>query len=395
MGFRLAAFDMDGTLLTNQHTITENTKNKIKQLQDLGISIALISGRNKNNLLQYAKELELEKNNNFLSCLNGTEIYSFKEDKTIRETSLSNKDVNQLLDYTKKHHFRSIIYRKDDYIQNLRFLDYIALKARALIAHIGLSTGYEGTMQKTTFHFSFNYQEYKPVDKYVLLTRKDISTTEISKIKNDLSNYEVCVVAKGWIEITPKGINKGNSINKIANLIDCEITEVIAFGDSENDISMFQEIKYSIAMENALDVIKNLAYDITDTNQNDGVAKALDKYILKPIKQEKDIITNPLVEVVVDRQIGYTDTYGNVYPINYGYIRGLYGGDGEEQDAYIIDSSINQPIENYQGNVIAIIKRNDDVETKWVVSSQQLTLQEIKEQVHFLEQFFDSEILLL
>lgn len=75
-----------------------------------------------------------------------------------------------------------------------------------------------------------------------------------------------------------------------------------------------------------------------------------------------------IVTVKVDRQIGtyhpkHKDMY---YPINYGYIEGIIAGDGEEQDAYIL--GITEPIEEFTGEVIAVIHRKNDVEDKWIVA---------------------------
>ena len=99
------------------------------------------------------------------------------------------------------------------------------------------------------------------------------------------------------------------------------------------------------------------------------------------------------VAVIVDRPIGYTDEFGNIYSINYGYIPGVIGGDGEEQDAYILD--IDYPIDKYQGEVIAIIHRRNDVEDKWVVSNQKYLKSEIIQKVDFIERYFDYWIELL
>lgn len=100
------------------------------------------------------------------------------------------------------------------------------------------------------------------------------------------------------------------------------------------------------------------------------------------------------VTVTVDRPLGsyhpkHKDLY---YPINYGYIEGVFADDGEEQDAYIV--GVNQPVANFTGKVIAIIKRKNDNEDKWVVAPENLmfTVDEIKKLVSFQEQYFDTEI---
>ena len=101
-----------------------------------------------------------------------------------------------------------------------------------------------------------------------------------------------------------------------------------------------------------------------------------------------------MVKVLVDRPLGscHPNHKDIVYPINYGYIPGIMAADGEEQDAYIL--GVSEPIEKFEGRVIAIIHRFDDVEEKWVVAPENMTFTkaEIAEQVAFQEQYFRTEI---
>lgn len=101
-----------------------------------------------------------------------------------------------------------------------------------------------------------------------------------------------------------------------------------------------------------------------------------------------------IVEVKVDRPLGsYHPEHKDIYySVNYGYIPGVIAPDGEEQDAYIL--GVNELIDEFTGKVIAIIHRFNDVEEKWVVVPQGITLtkEEIKKQVEFQEKYFDIEI---
>ena len=117
----------------------------------------------------------------------------------------------------------------------------------------------------------------------------------------------------------------------------------------------------------------------------------------------KKYLIGRTVTVTVDRPLGsfhpkHKDIY---YPINYGYIEGVMAPDGEEQDAYIL--GVNEAVETFTGKIIAIVHRNDDVEEKWVVAPEDrifteedriFTEEEIREQIHFQEQYFDSEIVM-
>lgn len=98
------------------------------------------------------------------------------------------------------------------------------------------------------------------------------------------------------------------------------------------------------------------------------------------------------VHVIIDRPVGYR--HGSIlYPINYGYIPGVMGGDGEEQDAYIL--GIHEPITEFNGVVIGMVYRRNDCEDKLVVASagHRCSQEEIAEAVRFQEQYFDTVIL--
>lgn len=97
------------------------------------------------------------------------------------------------------------------------------------------------------------------------------------------------------------------------------------------------------------------------------------------------------VTVKVDRPIGYL--HGEiVYPVNYGYLPGVPGGDGEEQDAYIL--GVDEPVEQFTGTVVGVIRRHDDCEDKLVVAPEETCYHqgEIAQAVHFVEQYFHSTI---
>ena len=101
-----------------------------------------------------------------------------------------------------------------------------------------------------------------------------------------------------------------------------------------------------------------------------------------------------MFSAVIDRSVGFEASFGNVYPINYGYIPELMGGDGEEQDVYIISHDPQQPLENFTGKLVAIIHRRDDIEDKWVLApvNEEINKTLIAEQTLFMEQYFDSWI---
>lgn len=101
-----------------------------------------------------------------------------------------------------------------------------------------------------------------------------------------------------------------------------------------------------------------------------------------------------IVTVTVDRPLGsyHPEHREMYYPVNYGYIKEITAPDGEEQDAYIL--GVDQPVSEFTGKVIAVVHRYNDVEEKWVVAPEGkvFSAEEIKEQIAFQEQYFQSEV---
>ena len=101
-----------------------------------------------------------------------------------------------------------------------------------------------------------------------------------------------------------------------------------------------------------------------------------------------------IVKVKVDRKLGSAHPE-HIYPINYGYIEGIIAPDGEEQDVYIL--GVDKAVDEYEGELIAVIKRDDDEEEKWVIApiGIKFTVEEIEEAVRFQEKYFKSHIEML
>ncbi len=101
------------------------------------------------------------------------------------------------------------------------------------------------------------------------------------------------------------------------------------------------------------------------------------------------------IVIVIDRPMGYThhkEKYSLTYPINYGYIPGVLGGDGEELDVYLL--GVNEPVVEYECKIIAIVHRHNDIEDKLVAvpEGMSFTKEEIEKAVHFQEQYYYTEI---
>ena len=110
--------------------------------------------------------------------------------------------------------------------------------------------------------------------------------------------------------------------------------------------------------------------------------------------QKETDIKDGLFRVIVDRPLGsvHPQHKDMIYPVNYGYVEGVMAGHGEEQDVYIL--GVDKPVKEFVGKVIAIIRRKDDVEDKWVVAPEEMqySKEDIEKQVRFQEQYFNSVV---
>ena len=101
------------------------------------------------------------------------------------------------------------------------------------------------------------------------------------------------------------------------------------------------------------------------------------------------------IEVVIDRPLGsaHPNDPACIYTLNYGYVPGVMAGDGEEQDVYVM--GVDEPLQRFCGQVIAIIHRKNDNEDKWVAAPEGkcFSAEEIRRATHFIEQYFDSKIM--
>ncbi len=103
-------------------------------------------------------------------------------------------------------------------------------------------------------------------------------------------------------------------------------------------------------------------------------------------------ILGQTVTLVIDRPLGSTHPRHDdiIYPVNYGYVPGIFAPDGEEQDAYLL--GVTAPVKQFQGVVAAVVHRRDDVEDKWIVTppGYEISDDEILSLTRFQEQWFDS-----
>lgn len=279
MSIKLVALDLDGTLLTKEKSIDPETKKRLLKAQDMGISIVIATGRDKGGIDFVSEPLQLaESGKNFVAGVNGQIIYDFHHKEYSVDTVFAGHDAARVMKLAKKMNFEVISccgYDHYDYIKPmLKFLKRMRSIIKGKPMDFGFNQG-----KRNFISVDSDFEITKDINKFVLIQTATYFKRNLNTIREELSDFEILSVGPAWIEIMPKGVSKGNALLKIGKKLGIGPDEMMAFGDAENDLSMFQTVKYGIAMGNAMDSLKKIAYDVTDTNEQMGIAKAMDKYI--------------------------------------------------------------------------------------------------------------------
>ena len=287
---KLIVCDMDGTLLNSKDEISENTKNYLIACQQKGIRLVLASGRSYSRLKEYYEQLRMPEYDGILIEVNG--LYTNYLQRGIRQKakSLTMMDLKKIYDAS-VHHEPEIITYLD---QGIRYLIPASMepikkayiKEQQLPEDYPLSGGPWAWAVDTRGGYPdqkrlYSIDEFpEEVNKMTLLHRPEITQQIIDEFQGNIfEDYEMSRSAPRSLEITAKGVTKGVALRTLMEKENIQSDEVLAFGDGENDFSLFDEVKYAIAMGNAPQYVKDHAYEITATNDEDGVMLACQKYI--------------------------------------------------------------------------------------------------------------------
>lgn len=281
MDIKCLAFDVDGTLTNDQKEIDPRTKASIQEAMERGIHIVISSGRNKEGCEFIYEPLGLEKGNHFLSLVNGQQIYDFERDLYINDKLLSSQDCLKIERICRKYQCLA----RFTIGNTAAFYAPIPGLIKELLSRVKKTKKHGGSMSKgTKFKLKLlPYRDYvfkTPVNKVVFFRDEEFFVENLNQLKKELRDYDVMMVSDGWMEIMPKGVNKASGLQKIADACGITMENIMAFGDAQNDIDMIVQCGVGVAMGNAREDVKALADIVADTNNNNGIGKVIDQYVL-------------------------------------------------------------------------------------------------------------------
>lgn len=263
---KMVAVDLDGTLLDNAKKITTKNIETIKKAKNKGIHIVMCSGRTFTGIEKYLDAIKVAGVNDYLICHNGA-VVTTSENEVIFEKYFSGKDYKQLAAFGEQYNVAYEGYDNDGVFAS-RHGYYVDLDC------------------------AYNFVEPKIVDyknipddmKITKLTYAD-EPKKLDVLQTNIPNwiketYEVNRSLDIFLDINPKGIDKWVGIMALAKHLNIQEEEIMTIGDAGNDLQMVKNSKLGVAMANATCDIKEVSNFITKSNENSGVAYAIEKFVL-------------------------------------------------------------------------------------------------------------------
>lgn len=272
--YKLLAIDMDGTLLDSKNQVSQRTREAIIKAKEKGVYIILSTGRILKSALYYSKDLGL---NNPIIASNGgvvvDEFFSIIYKKTIDKNSIVDL-INIANEDNMYYHF----YDERNFYSNKRVqevLDFYNESDNGGNSDFHIELKVFKDIKEITSNKDINIYKFLFVDE---------DMDKLDRFRKRLALVNNISISSSWpnnVETMSINVSKGEALKKLCKRLNIRSEEVIAIGDSENDLSMLNFAGLSVAMKNATKDIKVEVDHITDLNDNHGVAKVIEKFILE------------------------------------------------------------------------------------------------------------------
>ena len=260
---------MDGTLLNCKKELLEETKQYFKNFHNKGTETLLVlcTGRPETGIRPYLKDLGYLEENHYIISQNGANIYENQTGKRVMDAFLDSKAIQKWIELGKKHGV-SVMGGGVDYYYcfDQEPTEWMEFDTKIV----------SGQLKRISIEESLNTDFYK-----LLLMGDEEQLNEFETFIPEVWRDEFYVVRsqKYLVEVLKKGVNKAYGLEKLAKELNIQPSEIAAIGDAANDIEMLEYAGLAIAMGNASEEVKAISDIVTDTNENNGVIKAIDQLI--------------------------------------------------------------------------------------------------------------------
>ena len=266
---KLIAIDMDGTLLNSKKELLEETKQYFKNFHNKNTETLLVlcTGRPETGIRPYLKDLGYLEENHYIISQNGASIYESQTGKRVMDAFVDSTAIQKWIELGKKHGI-SVMGAGVDYYYSFDEdpTEWMEFDVKLV----------SGKLKRIPTKESLNTDFYK-----ILLMGDEEQLNEFETFIPQEWRDEFYVVRsqKYLVEVLTKGVNKAFGLEKLAKELNIQPSEIAAIGDAANDIEMLEYAGLAIAMGNGSEEVKAISDIVTDTNENNGVIKAINKLI--------------------------------------------------------------------------------------------------------------------
>lgn len=290
MSIRIILLDIDGTLTNSQKVITPKTKEALLRAQSNGITLALSSGRPEQGLTRWARELKMFQNNGLFICFNGGKVINCRTGEVLYNHPIPPEDARAVLKHLKK-------------------FDVVPMVTHGEYAYVTNVFNHDIPMPDDfALGNPFNVLEYEAHgNNYMLCEKRDLAECADFPVNKVLTyaapaylqahhaemaapfadRLNAMFTADFYFEFTAKGVDKAHAIASALTPLGYKREEMIAFGDAQNDSTMLRYVGTGVAMGNAMPEVKAIADYVTATNDEDGIAKALYRFLPELFPEEQ------------------------------------------------------------------------------------------------------------
>lgn len=272
MEIKLIAIDMDGTLLRSDGTLSDKIKNTLIKTIEKGILVVPASGRMKTGLPDFITSLS---GIQYALTSNGAAVYRLNQEEPLYERTINKKEALQIYDFLAEYDLIIEVY--------IQGKGYIRQKDFDQLDRFRISEGYKKTCRSKKI----------PVDnlrKWIDCADRGVEKFNIPWISTELREKVISLTKEmgtisythsldSNIELNSAGTNKGDGLQALCRILEIPLSQVMAIGDNDNDLEMLQEAGIGVAMGNAEQSIQKAADFVTKTNDEDGVAFAIEQWV--------------------------------------------------------------------------------------------------------------------
>ncbi len=285
MTIKMIASDIDGTLINNEHKVTDYTREIVQKVRQQGVEFVIATGRNYDSAVEVAAQLGIPNGEMGIVSLNGLRVENPLTGYSEHGRTMTFEECRKFEVIGRKYHM-GVLYCLEDIIyyhmDDLSFQDYeLGVDEDRMTFFNDRATTLKINGLDDIKHI---FDEGQEILKMVYIQNGDYTELVKERVAAEFDeDFVLLVVGFGWAEIMHHDVNKGDALVKYAATRGIKPEEILSFGDSDNDLTLIERCGCGVAMANARENLKAIADDIADSNDDNGVANYIVKNILKEV----------------------------------------------------------------------------------------------------------------